>query len=261
MKRAFESSRRALPTASGASSTSLTPNPSGAKTRTSNAARAITVGSVGSWRRVIRSGGSGEDRAVVVADRAIRSRGLHEQEARRTQLLVLLLRHQALATLAALVSGADLELVVVIVVIVVVIGDEAILQDLVEILLDIVVVDQVVVVIVVVIVLALLALGPRRLVGGIVIVIISSSSSTTIIVIVVIVDDDEVLVELLDIGVLDFFVFVALFVFFDVVLDVVVSHVGRGRSIVVSPADNPCERRVGPAEHTQPHAERRRATL
>ena len=96
MKRALDSSRRARPTARGASSTSIAPSPRGAKTSTSTAARATTAGSSGSSERVIGLAGSGEDRAVVVADRAVRGVAPHQEEARRAQLLVLLLRLQPL---------------------------------------------------------------------------------------------------------------------------------------------------------------------
>ncbi len=126
----------------------------------------------GTWsNKVLTAGRSGaEDRAVVVTDRAVGRARLHEQEARWTQLFVLLFGQEPLRRL-----HHGLGLVLVLVVLVVLAGgDEPVLQDLVEILFDVVVGDEFVVVVVLVVIGALLALRPWCLDDR-----LSSSSSTT----------------------------------------------------------------------------------
>jgi hypothetical protein len=111
---------------------------------------------------------SGKYRAVVVADRAIRSARLHQQEAGAAELFVLLLRLQ---TLIAFALGLGL----VVVVFLSVGSDQTILQNLVEVFFDVVIKFVVVIVVVVV---GSLALGSRL--GGHVIVIVISDNVVVI---------------------------------------------------------------------------------
>ncbi|MGK0311767.1 MAG: hypothetical protein ACI8RC_001387, partial [Ilumatobacter sp.] len=110
---------------------------------------------------------SGKYRAVVVADRAIRSARLHQQEAGAAELFVLLLRLQ---TLIAFALGLGL-----VVVFLSVGSDQTILQNLVEVFFDVVIKFVVVIVVVVV---GSLALGSRL--GGHVIVIVISDNVVVI---------------------------------------------------------------------------------
>tara|TARA_B110000483_G_scaffold126634_1_gene152105 strand:- start:2433 stop:3020 length:588 start_codon:yes stop_codon:yes gene_type:complete len=110
---------------------------------------------------------SGKYRAVVVADRAIRSARLHQQKAGAAELFVLLLRLQ---TLIAFALGLGL-----VVVFLSVGSDQTILQNLVEVFFDVVIKFVVVIVVVVV---GSLALGSRL--GGHVIVIVISDNVVVI---------------------------------------------------------------------------------
>jgi len=110
---------------------------------------------------------SGKYRAVVVADRAIRSARLHQQEAGAAELFVLLLRLQ---TLIAFALGLGL-----VVVFLSVGSDQTILQNLVEVFFDVVIKFVVVIFVVVV---GSLALGSRL--GGHVIVIVISDNVVVI---------------------------------------------------------------------------------
>jgi hypothetical protein len=112
---------------------------------------------------------SGKYRAVVVADRAIRSARLHQQEAGAAELFVLLLRLQ---TLIAFALGLGL-----VVVFLSVGSDQTILQNLVEVFFDVVIKFVVVIVVVVV---GSLALGSRL--GGHVIVIVIVISDNVVVI-------------------------------------------------------------------------------
>ena len=131
---------------------------------------------------------SAEDRTVVVADRAARGVGPHEQEAVRAELLVGPLRLQPVAGLAAVVG-----LLVVLVVVLVLGRDQAVLEDAVEVGLDVVGREQVVVLVLLLLAGARPALGAggRRVVGVVLVLVLVDLLVVDDLDVVVLVVEDE----------------------------------------------------------------------